>query len=154
MLTLCVASIRSISKSAVSMVGCVLLSVFMTGCGAETLQSVEITPTSASLVGIGATQQFSVVATYSSGRQADVTLNSTYTVATPNPLGPVTPDNAIVVNATGMGQSVLGACTWVASGTSTNQTFGTSPYILTATFDGVSGTSFVSAASLVGCQHP
>lgn len=136
------------------MVGCLLLSFFLTGCGGATLQSVEITPTSASLVGIGATQQFSVTATYSNGRQLDVTLHSTYTVATPNPLGPVTPDNAIVMNATGMGQSVLGACTWVASGTSTAQTFGTSPYVLTATFDGLSGTSFVSVASLVGCQHP
>ena len=154
--TALIAGIRTISKLLATLLGFALLPLFIAGCGGETLQSIEVNPTSADLTGIGATQQFQVVATYSSGRQADVTLQSTYSIATPNPPGPATPPNAIAINATGQAQAVLGACTWtsVQAGNPPTTQFATQPYVMTVSFGGRSGTTYLSIASLAGCTHP
>jgi hypothetical protein len=157
-----IAGICSTAKQAAGIAGCILVLFFVAGCGARSLKSVEITPTSADLVGIGATQQFSVIASYTDGSKFDVTSQAKYSIATPNPIGPVTPPNAITVNASGQAQAVLAACTWtgtpVTTGNPPTTTIGapffTAPYVLTATFDNQSGTSFVSVASVGGCSHP
>ena len=148
-------NIRSISKPIISLFGCLFLLV-ISGCGGRTLESVQITPTSADLVGIGATQQLTVTATYSNGDKFNVTGQSKFLVATPNPLGPFTPDNAVTVNGSGQAQAVLGACTWQSSGGTNGAplTFTTAPYVVTATFDGLSGTTFMSVASAGNCLHP
>lgn len=154
------AGIRSLAKPVASIAGCAFLLFFVAGCGARSLKSVEITPNSADLVGIGATQQFSVIASYTDGSQFDVTTQAKFSVATPNPIGPVTPPNAVTVNGSGQAQAVLAACTWTGTATTTGTTttigppFTTAPYILTATFDNQSGQSFVSVASVGSCAHP
>lgn len=155
-MTVLLASFRSISKPVISLFGCIFLLV-IAGCGGRgDLVSIKFTPTSTDLVGIGATQQFSVLATYSSGSQFDVTSQSKFSVATPNPLGPFTPDNAVTVNGGGLAQAVLGACTWQSFGGTNGVpiTFTTAPYVVTATFDGQSGTAFASVASAGNCLHP
>src|SRR5947199_6709943 len=95
---------QSVSKPIRALLACVVLAVSMAGCGGTYLISVEMTPTSASLVGIGATQQFHVIGHYANGGTADVTAQATFSVAQPSPLGPVTPANAILVNPTGLAQ--------------------------------------------------
>ena len=157
-------SIGSIAKPITSLFCCVLVLFFAAGCGSRSLSSVEINPNSADLVGIGGTAQFTVVAHYSDGAQFDVTTQAKYSIATPNPIGPVTPPNAVTVNGSGQAQAVLAACTWtgtpMTTGTPPNTTitigppFTTAPYVLTATFDNLSGTAFVSVASSGGCAHP
>ena len=143
------------SKSVGCFVSCVTLVLFMVGCGSgKHIQSVEMTPTSADLVGIGATQQFDVIAVYNDGTSIDVTSRATFSIAVPNPPAPATPPNVISVNGSGLAQGVLGACTWTTTTVGTAMTFATSPYVLTATFQNLSATSFVSVASLSGCLHP
>lgn len=142
-------------KAVASLAGCILVLFFITGCGSgSTVQSLQFSPTSGNLVGIGATQNFALFATYSSGRAFDVTGKATYTISQPNPLGPVTPPNAITFNPSGTAESVLGACTWTEATINGTNTFGTQPYLLTASFGGQTTTAFVSVASLAGCQHP
>ena len=127
----------------------------MVGCGSgRHVQSVEMTPTSTDLVGIGATQQFDVKVVYNDGSSVDVTSAATYSIAVPNPPGPATPPNVIVINGSGLAQAVLGACTWTTTTVGTTTTFTTNPYVLTATFQNLSATSFVSVASLGSCLHP
>jgi hypothetical protein len=49
-----------------------------------------------------------------------------------------------------------GACTWTAYPTADPKvkTYATHPYILTATFDKHDSVSFISVASLAGCESP
>ena len=147
-------SSRSISKPLITLFGCIFLLV-ISGCGGRgPIVSIQVNPTSVDLKGIGATQQLTVNATYSDGSKFDVTSQTSFSIATPNPLGPFTPDNAVAVSGSGQAQSVMGACTWTAIVSNNVTSYGTQPYVITGSFDGQTGTTFASVDSVVGCPHP
>jgi len=146
---------QSISASARCLVTWAALAFFMTGCGtASQLKCVQIVPNSTDLIGIGATQQLAVFAVFSDGRQFDVTSQATFSVAQPNPLGPVTPPNVVEISGSAQVESIGAACTWTSTMVGTTTTFATSPYLLTATYKTLSDTAFISVASSAGCNHP
>jgi|GEM_PF-5179742 len=150
-------------KTSVTLLICLALVAGTAGCGGNQLQSITVTPNNISLVGIGATGNFTVTANYSNGSKVDLTTASTYTIASPNPVPVgsatfVAPANAVTINPSGIVQEIAGVCTWTAGPivppATTPGPSGTNPYIVTVTVSGQVGTAFVSAASTVGCPHP
>ena len=136
--------------------------VLLNGCGQTyDLVALEVEPGFANLAGLGARQQFTVLAHYSNTKTTDVTHQATYTLTPPTsaPPGYVITPNAITITQDGQAEAVLpGACTWTGV-TTTDATgkqstaYGSNPYILTATFEGKQMVSHISVASIVGCKY-
>jgi hypothetical protein len=121
------------------------------------LLSIEVTPSSPNVVGIGGYQQLTVTAKYSNGEALDVTDRSVYKIDLPANGAPWAPLSALAVNTTGRVQSVEGACTWTAYPNPDDpkkKNYATNPYILTATFAKHDSVAFISVASLAGCESP
>jgi hypothetical protein len=139
---------------------CLILVFLLTGCGNEVvLQSIDVTPTSPNVVGIGGTQQFTVTAHYSNSKSTDVTSRATYTIAAPTngTSQTFTPLSALQINNNGLLEVVQGACTWTQTtvtppGGTPSTVFGTSPYVMTVSFGGQQTTSFISVAAIAGCK--
>lgn len=129
--------------------------LFTLGCGGDLeVVAADVEPSSANLIGIGATQQIRVLAKFSDGREAqDVTVRSTFQIE-PDPMAPYAPQGAITINASGLLMAMDGACTWTKGGTEEDPTYGTNPYKLTATFENHQAVAFISIASIVNCEFP
>jgi hypothetical protein len=129
--------------------------LFTLGCGNDLeVVATDIEPSSANLIGIGATQQIKVLAKYSDGREPeDVTLRSTFQIEPPA-LAPFAPTGAITINASGLLMAMDGACTWTKGGTEEDPTYGTNPYRLIATYENHQAVAFISIASIVDCEFP
>jgi len=146
-------------------ISCSILALLCLGCGQTfQLQSLDIAPQNTILGAVGSVQQLtvtgtykdlktqSVPATYPDTRVEDVTKRVAYSLQSPG--GSVfAPANALAVNS-GLVKVMDAACTWTATTDGTTTTYTTTPYILTASLDGVQGTSFISVASSVGCDSP
>jgi hypothetical protein len=140
---------------AVAFSGLIICALLLIGCGQTyELSSLEITPSSPNVVGIGGTQQMTVTARYTNEKTQDVTVRSTFTIAAPNGTILVVPQSAFTINANGMIEVVQGACTWTKTGTTAAPVYGTTPYILKASFDKHDAIAFVSVASVAGCEYP
>ncbi len=137
---------------------CCLALVCLFGCGQTyELQSVEVSPSSPNVVGIGGFQQLTVTARYSNGKSQDVTNRTAYKIDLPANGAPFAPPEALTISVSGRVQAVDGACTWTAiwsADTPPKKSYATNPYILTATFDKQESVSFVSVASAAGCDSP
>jgi hypothetical protein len=137
-----------------SLFGLLFCALLLVSCGQTyELASIELTPTSPNIVGIGGTQQFVVTARYTNTKSEDVTLKSTFTIAAPNGTILVVPPSALNMSPAGMMEVIQGACTWTKSGTTTDPVYGTTPYVLKATFDKHDAIAFVSVASIAGCEY-
>jgi hypothetical protein len=133
----------------------------LTSCGQTyELVSLEVEPGEANLPGLGAIQQYQVLAHYSNTKTVDVTHQSSYALTPPSsaPPGYVVTPNAVRFTQDGMAEAVLpGACTWTgvttldAAGKPTT-VYGTNPYTLTVTFEGKSAPAYISVASIAGCK--
>ena len=123
---------------------CATLLIFCLACGdTYDLQSIEISPATPAITGIGLSQQFKVVAKYSNGKSQDVTARATYAIQAP--AGPVlAPLTAVTLSASGRLQVIDTACTW-----NTGVSY---PYVVTATFDTFTSKSFVAVTSATGCN--
>ena len=136
--------------------------ILLTSCGQTyELMALEVQPGHANLTGLGARQQFQVLAHYSNTKTSDVTHQATYTLTPPAsaPSGYVVAPGAVTITQDGQAEAVMpGACTWTGV-TSTDATgkpttvYGTLPYILTVTFEGKQMVSHVSVASIAGCKY-
>jgi hypothetical protein len=137
---------------------CCLAIVCFFGCGQTyELQSIEVSPSSPNVVGIGGFQQLTVTARYSNSKSQDVTNRTAYKIDQPAFGAPFAPPEALTISISGRVQAVDGACTWTAfktADTPPKVTYATNPYILTATFDKQESVSFVSVASAAGCESP
>ena len=133
----------------------------LTSCGQTyELVALEVEPGQANLSGLGARQQFQVLAHYSNTKTTDVTHQASYTLTPPvsAPVGYVITPNAVTITQDGQAEAVLpGACTWTgvttldAAGKPTT-VYGTQPYVLTATFEGKQMVAHISVASIAGCK--
>src|SRR4051812_1395157 len=134
-----------------SLLGLIICALLLVSCGQTyELASIELTPTSPNIVGIGGIQQFVVMAKYTNKKSEDITVKAKYAITAPSGTILVVPATALAVSPTGMIEVMQGACTWTKGGTTTAPVFGTTPYVLKATFQGHEATAFVSVASIAG----
>lgn len=141
-------------KYLLSLIGSAVIIISLAGCGQTyELVSLEITPNHPNLVGIGAMQQITLTARYSNTNAVDVTQRGVYSITAPSGTTLVVPSTAVTVSPAGMVQVVQGACTWVNTGTTTAPIYGTTPYVLKATFDHHEAVGFLSVASIAGCDY-
>ena len=137
-----------------SLFGLIICALLLVSCGQTyELASIELTPTSPNIIGIGGTQQFVVTAKYTNTKSEEITVKSKYTITAPGGTTLVVPATALAVSPTGMIEVMQGACTWTKSGTVAAPIYGTTPYVLKATFQGHEATAFVSVASIAGCEY-
>lgn len=134
----------------------IVLCASLLSCGGQDLElvAVEISPSSPNVVGIGGSQQMTVIARYNDQRTEDVTEKSTFMIEPPMFPVDYSPDGALTINASGMVQVVDGACTWENSGTTEEPKYGTTPYKLTAKYQNFTAVAFISVGAHTGCQFP
>lgn len=141
------------------------LAMFLMGCGQTyELQSITVSPTTASLEGINATQALTVTAHYSNSKTQDVTIKSSYQVSQATALtDPNTPNGAVSVSGSGVVETSnsVWACTWVTTSAGSGYIYGiTSPYVVTVSYGGFTTTSAIAVASGptcydgIGYKHP
>ncbi len=130
----------------VSTLLCSILLIFCLACGQTyEMQSIEMTPATPNLTGVGSSQQFLVVAKYSNGKTQDFTTRVTYTLDAPT--GPViAPATAVDLTQSGRLQVISSACTFAPN---TNVAY---PYVITAKFDTFTSRAFVNVNALTGCN--
>lgn len=124
----------------------------MTSCGQTYhTDSITISPTSVNLSGLGATQQFTVMAHNSNGKTEDVTNRVTFDV-TPGVQkdGSYAPLASLSINGSGLAQATSNGgpvCTWNAMGTASM-----GPYSIVAKFNGLnSQPAYVNLATESNC---
>ncbi len=137
-------------------VGC--MAVLMSSCGQTyELQSITISPTAVSLEGGGAQQAFVVTANYSNTKTNVVTVKSNYQIGVPTDeaTNPLYNQASLKLNQSGIVEVVGVTCTWtttpVTTGTATSYTYGTDPYVLTATYS--EGSKTVTAIALLSVNN-
>lgn len=133
-----------------------VLCTFLLSCGGQDLEliSIQATPSSPNIVGIGGTQQLTVTANYNDGRTENVTSKSTFTISVPDGAPASAPLEAVTISASGLLHVVDGACTWTNTGTVDAPAYGTNPYKLAVNYENMSTIVFVSVASAVNCDNP
>jgi hypothetical protein len=134
------------------------MAVFMSSCGQTyELQSITISPTAVSLEGGGAQQAFVVTANYSNTKTNVVTVKSAYQIGVPadEATNPLYNQASLKLNQSGIVEVVGVTCTWtttpVNTGTTTTYSYGTDPYVLTATY--TEGSKTVTAIALLSVNN-
>jgi hypothetical protein len=132
-----------------------ICALLLINCGQTyELSSIEITPTSPNVIGIGGTQQVAVTARYTNDKTQDVTVRSTFTITAPSGTILVVPQSALTISPNGMIEVIQGACTWTKGGTTAAPVYGTTPYVLKASFDKHDAIAFISVSAIAGCEYP
>jgi len=135
------------------------MTVFMASCGQTyELQSITVSPTSATLEGLNAPQALTVTAHYSNTKTQDVTAASTYTVV-PTAVTILPPKGAVSVNTSGIVQSspTIVACTFETVLNPDGTTYSypvTAVYLVTVAYSGQTATANIYVDSAFGCHDP
>jgi len=122
------------------------------------LQSINVTPSSPDIEGIGSTQQLVVTAVFSNTKTQVVTSSASYELG--GSADASAPLDAVTLSKSGMLQAVTsptlgtGACTWHATPTNSADSawsYSTQPYTVTITYRGFTVPAYVSVNSEAGC---
>lgn len=141
-------------RRALAVVCLCVLCVFLANCGQSfDLQSIDVSPASPNLEGIGSSQTFTVTAHFSNTKSADVTQRATFVMGKDLDTSTIDPiASGILTLNQNVVQNVLPGCTWTStSNGSGGYNYGTNPFVLTVTYtdNGVTkqAQAFVSVAS-------
>lgn len=127
------------------------MTLLMTSCGQTyELQSITISPSQPNVEGISNNLPLTVTAHYSNTKTQDVTAAAKYVLVASG-----APQAGLIVNTSGILETTnVPACTWVSTLNSDKKSYSyaiVNPYVLTATYSGLSVPASVSVASAADC---
>ncbi len=133
--------------------------LFSAGCGSYNLKSIELTPSSTNLSGIGSQITLTATGNYSNNTSKDISTRATYSVTiTQGSLDvngealPTPPAGVELIPGPMLTAVIPAVCTWQNVGTTSTPAWAlTGTYTVTATFNGItSNPVYIGVASAAG----